>query len=123
MAEREMPTVEQMDHDAADKFVRDWCGAESIPGALAMLLAQTRLAATKAADERVRVLEDALRPFVDGASQQGGQVVGPGPQGVRGVHFIDGYPTGIQACCGIHRSQHKNKRAVEEMIEWALASI
>jgi len=54
--------------------------------------------------------------------QKGGQHVGPGPQGVRGVHFIDGHPSGIEACCGIHRSQHKNRRAVEEMIEWALTN-
>ena len=52
----------------------------------------------------------------------GGQHVGTGPSGVRGVHwFNDEYPTGVEACCGLHRSQHKNKIAVQEMIEWALA--
>lgn len=57
----------------------------------------------------------------------GGQHVGTGPSGVRGVHYlIDSqgheYPTGIEACCSIERSQHKNKMAVEQMIEWACSS-
>lgn len=53
----------------------------------------------------------------------GGQHVGSGPMGVRGVHwFGDEYPTGIEAICELHRSQHKNRIVVQEMIEWALAS-
>lgn len=53
----------------------------------------------------------------------GGQHVGTGPNGVRGVHwFNDEYPTGVEACCDLHRSQHKNRIAVQEMIEWALSS-
>jgi len=54
--------------------------------------------------------------------QTGGQIAGIGPNGVRGIHYIGEQPTGIEACCQFHRSQHKNRIAVEEMIEWALAS-
>ena len=46
----------------------------------------------------------------------GGQQVGSGPSGVKGVHRSGA----IEACCDLHRSQHKNKIAVAEMIEWAL---
>lgn len=52
----------------------------------------------------------------------GGQTVGTGPCGIRGIVEIDGYPTGVEACCSLHRSQFKNRQAVIEMIEWALAS-
>lgn len=52
----------------------------------------------------------------------GGQHVGTGPSGVRGWHEIEGHPTGIEAACEYHRSQHKNRLVVQEMIEWALAS-
>jgi len=52
----------------------------------------------------------------------GGQHVGTGPSGVRGVLWLGGYPTGIEAICEYHRSQHKNKITVAEMIEWAMAS-
>lgn len=52
----------------------------------------------------------------------GGQHVGTGPSGVKGAHYIGEYPTGIEAFCEYHRSQHKNRIAVQEMIEWALAS-
>lgn len=55
--------------------------------------------------------------------QTGGQVAGVGPQGVRGIHEIDGAPTGVEACCMLHRSQHKNREAVREMIEWALVGL
>lgn len=54
--------------------------------------------------------------------QTGGQVVGTGPCGVRGIHHAGELPTGIEACCALHRSQHKNRQTVAEMIEWALAS-
>lgn len=47
--------------------------------------------------------------------QVGGQHVGTGPSGVRGVH-----ESGVEACCQLHRSQFKNRQAVQEMIEWAL---
>lgn len=52
----------------------------------------------------------------------GGQHVGTGPSGVKGYHEINGCPTGIEAACEYHRSQHKNRLVVQEMIEWALAS-
>lgn len=52
----------------------------------------------------------------------GGQYVGSGPSGVRGVHWLNDCPTGIEAICEVHRSQHKNRMVVQEMIEWALAS-
>lgn len=52
----------------------------------------------------------------------GGQQVGAGPQGIHGVHLINGEPSGIEASCMTERSQHKNKRIVEEMIEWAVAA-
>lgn len=56
----------------------------------------------------------------------GGQHVGSGPSGIRGVHYLidpDGseYPTGIEACCGAERSQFKNRLVVGQMIEWACA--
>lgn len=54
--------------------------------------------------------------------QIGGQHVGTGSPGVRGVHYINDAPTGIEACCAIHRSQFKNRAAVQDMIEWALMS-
>lgn len=58
--------------------------------------------------------------------QQGGQHVGCGPSGIRGVHYLtDGdrvYPTGIEAVCDTSRGQHKNKQVVVEMIEWACAA-
>jgi protein subunit release factor A len=52
----------------------------------------------------------------------GGQQVSRSDNGVKGVHEIDGAPTGVEACCNLHRSQFKNREAVREMIEWALAS-
>ena len=53
----------------------------------------------------------------------GGQHVSTGPSGVRGVHICDeGYETGVEACCQLHRSQFKNRLVVQEMIEWALAN-
>ena len=52
----------------------------------------------------------------------GGQHVGSGPSGVRGELWIGDHPTGIEAACVYHRSQHKNKIVVTEMIEWAMAS-
>jgi len=54
--------------------------------------------------------------------EQGGQHVGNYPMGVRGVHWREGHPSGVEACCSLHRSQHKNKIAVDEMIQWALSS-
>jgi len=55
--------------------------------------------------------------------QRGGQTVGGADYGVRGVHVSDdGYETGLEACCRLHRSQHRNRLAVQEMIEWALAN-
>jgi protein subunit release factor B len=39
------------------------------------------------------------------------------------VHVSDdGYETGVEACCQLHRSQFKNRQAVQEMIEWVLAN-
>jgi protein subunit release factor B len=52
----------------------------------------------------------------------GGQHVGSGPSGVRGALWLGDHPAGIEATCEYHRSQHKNKIAVTEMIEWAMAS-
>lgn len=52
----------------------------------------------------------------------GGQQVSRIDNGVKGVHEVDGTPTGLEACCNLHRSQFKNREAVREMIEWALAS-
>ena len=52
----------------------------------------------------------------------GGQHVGTGPSGVRGVHYIGEHPTGIEASGEFHRSQHKNRLVVQEMIEWAVSS-
>ena len=43
--------IKQCDRDAAEKFVRDWDGATSIRGALAALLAQTRIAAIQRTNE------------------------------------------------------------------------
>lgn len=51
----------------------------------------------------------------------GGQQVGTGSAGIRGVHYIGEFPSGIEACCEHQRSQHKNKAIVEQMIEWACA--
>lgn len=51
----------------------------------------------------------------------GSQHVGTGPCGVKATHFIGDYPTGIEAFCEYHRSQHKNRQTAQEMIEWALA--
>lgn len=48
--------------------------------------------------------------------QKGGQIVGPGPQGVR-VRHVD---TGIVVCCDYQRSQHLNKMMALHMIEAAL---
>ena len=51
----------------------------------------------------------------------GGQTVGTVSYGVRGVCVNDdGVEIGVEACCQLHRSQHKNRMAVNEMIEWAL---
>ena len=36
--------ITEADREAAEKFVRDWDGSDSIRGALAALLAQTRIA-------------------------------------------------------------------------------
>ena len=47
----------------------------------------------------------------------GGQHAGSPATDVRVTHL----PTGIMAQCGIHRSQHLNRRTALEMIEWALA--
>lgn len=52
-----------------------------------------------------------------------GQVAGPGPQGVKAVHYAGDYPSGIEACCCFGRSQHTNKKIAGEMVEWALASL
>lgn len=54
--------------------------------------------------------------------QSGGQVVGPGPCGVKAIHYLGEYPSGIEAACAVHRSQHKNKQVVQEMVHWALAA-
>jgi protein subunit release factor A len=52
----------------------------------------------------------------------GGQQVSRIDNGVKGVHEVDGAPTGLEACCNLHRSQFKNREAVREMIEWAPSS-
>ena len=53
---------------------------------------------------------------------RGGQHVGTGPCGVRAI-LVDDYGAPIaEACCNLHRSQFKNKRAADEMLQWALAS-
>ena len=52
----------------------------------------------------------------------GGQHVGTGPSGIKGYHEVGGHPTGIEAACEYHRSQHKNRMVVQEMIEWALTA-
>lgn len=52
----------------------------------------------------------------------GGQHVGTGPNGVKAVHWIGEHPTGIEACCEIHRSQYQNRQTAREMVHWALAS-
>lgn len=54
--------------------------------------------------------------------QLGGQVVGTGPNGVKATHFIGEHPTGIEAFCEVHRSQHKNRQVAQEMVRWALAA-
>lgn len=46
----------------------------------------------------------------------GGQVVGPGPQGVKVTHN----PTGITAFCEFHRSQHLNLQIAMDMIKAGL---
>jgi len=46
----------------------------------------------------------------------GGQMVGMGPQGVRGTH-----PWGFSAWSNTERSQFKNREIVKEMLEWALS--
>lgn len=54
----------------------------------------------------------------------GGQHVGTGPNGVRGVHYHDAAferPSGIEAICETERSQHRNKNIVQQMIEWAVS--
>lgn len=48
--------------------------------------------------------------------KKGGQVVGPGPQGVRIEHL----PTGTIAICQYMRSQHLNKIVAIDMILTAL---
>lgn len=56
----------------------------------------------------------------------GGQICGSGSNGIKGVHYYDGdpeIPSGIEAICNFERSQHKNRLVVQEMIEWALASV
>lgn len=50
--------------------------------------------------------------------EKGGQYVGTGSSGVKGVHV-----SGVEAICTLHRSQFKNRKVVQEMIEWALASV
>jgi len=52
----------------------------------------------------------------------GGQTTGCYKSGIKGIHYIGEYPTGIEASCEYHRSQFKNRVAVQEMIEWALAA-
>jgi peptide chain release factor len=46
----------------------------------------------------------------------GGQQAGMPAAAVRATHL----PTGIMAQCGLYRSQHLNRKAALEMIEWAL---
>ena len=36
---------------------------------------------------------------------EGGQHVGTGPSGVKGIHYIGDYPSGVEAVCEYHRSQ------------------
>lgn len=55
--------------------------------------------------------------------QFGGQQAGMGSNGVKATHYTGHYPSGITAFCEYHRSQHKNRQVVQEMIEWACASI
>ncbi|AHE52655.1 hypothetical protein [Sphingomonas sanxanigenens] len=43
--------------------------------------------------------------------QTGGQVVGPGPQGVKITH-----PSGLTAICEYGRSQHVNKMIATDML-------
>ena len=49
----------------------------------------------------------------------GGQIVGMGPQGVKGE--IE--ELGLVAICQTERSQHKNKRVVQAMLEYGLAEL
>lgn len=56
----------------------------------------------------------------------GGQICGNTGTGVKGIHYFESEPpqaSGIEATCISGRSQHKNKKIVEEMIEWALIEI
>jgi protein subunit release factor A len=50
--------------------------------------------------------------------QTGGQVVGPGPCGVRITHL----PTGLVAISDIGRSQHRNRNIAMDMILGGLTS-
>ena len=52
----------------------------------------------------------------------GGQHVGTGPNGIKATHWIGEYPSGLEAFCDCHRSQHKNKECAREMIHWGMAS-
>lgn len=53
---------------------------------------------------------------------KGGQHVGPGPMGIKATHYSGDWPTGIEAFCEFHRSQHKNRQVAQEMVHWALAA-
>src|SRR3546814_13322565 len=59
--------IKQCDRDAAEKFVRDWDGATSIRGALAALLAQTRMAAL---EHGLRATIGATRNVADAAARK-----------------------------------------------------
>jgi protein subunit release factor A len=48
----------------------------------------------------------------------GGQICGPGPQGIKITH----QPSGIVAIVDCERSQHRNKALAAEMIEAALTN-
>jgi protein subunit release factor A len=50
--------------------------------------------------------------------QTGGQIVGPGPQGVKITHL----PSGLEAVSISERSQHRNKAIAMAMIEGGLTS-
>lgn len=63
--------------------------------------------------------KDSIRWSVHTPYDRGGQHVGIPEQIVEGLHE----PTGIRAACGHERSQHKNKKVVTEMLEWALTMI
>lgn len=49
--------------------------------------------------------------------ETGGQHVGPGPQGVKAVHL----PTGMNAACDFHTTQHRNKKVAKDMVLYGLA--